>query len=185
MASGTKHCPKCAEVKPLSGFYPDKTRKSGRQSWCKRCRNARKDPRPNNTEVCRRYREKNREKVRDVNRRAHKKRMSTPEGRAASALRIRLWQAVKKGQCDRRSRRDFGCTLVELREHIEAQFLSGMTWDNCGRGGWTFDHIVPLSRGGTNHYTNIQPLWEAENIRKSDRLPADHVVAQRHAGEVS
>ena len=69
-----------------------------------------------------------------------------------------------------------GCSPSELRTHLEAQFKSGMTWDNYGK--WHVDHIVPLSWWDfslpenifkASHYSNLQPLWGVENISKGDR----------------
>ena len=57
-----------------------------------------------------------------------------------------------------------------------------MTWKNYGRNGWHIDHILPCSsfdltdpeqRRKCFHYTNLQPLWEIDNIRKSDKVPYD------------
>lgn len=46
-----------------------------------------------------------------------------------------------------------------------------MTWDNYG--DWHVDHVVPLCSADTEeklyelcHYTNLQPLWAADNISK-------------------
>jgi len=76
--------------------------------------------------------------------------------------------------------RALGCTVDECRAHIEARFLPGMTWQNWGLHGWHIDHVVPISRfnltdpaqmAAACHYTNLQPLWAADNRKKRDRLP--------------
>jgi hypothetical protein len=68
-----------------------------------------------------------------------------------------------------------GCSYEYLYNHIEAQFVDGMTWDN--RNLWHIDHIIPISHAKSeqdiiklSHYTNLQPLWAADNIRKSNRI---------------
>lgn len=68
-----------------------------------------------------------------------------------------------------------GCSWKQFTKHIESQFADGMSWDN--RSEWHLDHVVPLSCATTiegleklSHYTNIRPLWAAENLRKSDKL---------------
>ena len=68
-----------------------------------------------------------------------------------------------------------GCTFDHFIEHIMSLFTEGMTLDNHGKGSgfWNFDHIIPLSSAQTEeelaklcHYTNIQPLWYEDNMRK-------------------
>ena len=68
-----------------------------------------------------------------------------------------------------------GCSWKQFTKHIESQFTDGMSWDN--KSEWHLDHVVPLSCATTiegleklSHYTNIRPLWAAENLRKSDNL---------------
>jgi len=70
-----------------------------------------------------------------------------------------------------------GCDWETFVEHIENQFQEGMTWDNHGRYGWHYDHIIPIASAKTeedlirlNHYTNFQPLWAEDNLRKSDKI---------------
>jgi len=70
-----------------------------------------------------------------------------------------------------------GCNPKELKEHIEKQFKTGMSWDNHGFFGWHIDHIIPLSSAKTEedvyklcHYTNLQPLWGEENLKKGTKL---------------
>lgn len=72
-----------------------------------------------------------------------------------------------------------GCEWHEFIAHVESQFQPGMTWANHGLRGWHFDHIRPLSSfdltddaerlKGCN-YTNVQPLWAADNVRKGGRI---------------
>ena len=35
--------------------------------------------------------------------------------------------------------------------------------------GWEVDHIVPISRGGSDHIGNLQPLYWENNREKGDR----------------
>jgi len=66
-----------------------------------------------------------------------------------------------------------GCSIEELKAHLELKFLSGMAWTNYG--SWHIDHIRPLSSFDLTdpkqfkvacHYTNLQPLWAKDNLRK-------------------
>ncbi len=74
-----------------------------------------------------------------------------------------------------------GATTAIVREHIEVQFQPGMSWDNWGFGHdkWHVDHKKPLASFDlTNpdqlrtacHYTNLQPLWQPENLAKGAKL---------------
>lgn len=67
----------------------------------------------------------------------------------------------------------------KFREHIESLWVEGMNWNNYGnkKGQWSIDHIIPIDSvknidevNKINHYTNLQPLWWDENIRKSNKL---------------
>ena len=55
--------------------------------------------------------------------------------------------------------------------------VDGMSWDNYGRDGWHIDHIIPLSSTKIkeeiiklNHYTNLQPLWATDNLKKGSKI---------------
>jgi hypothetical protein len=70
-----------------------------------------------------------------------------------------------------------GCSPDVLRKHLEKKFTDGMSWDNHGLFGWHIDHIIPLSSAKTKeelyklcHYSNLQPLWAKENLRKSNKV---------------
>jgi transcription termination factor Rho len=60
-----------------------------------------------------------------------------------------------------------------LVPYLESKFEHGMSWDNYGE--WHIDHIVPISIFNLEnpeelqkacHYTNLQPLWAEDNLRK-------------------
>ncbi len=95
------------------------------------------------------------------------------------SLRSRLHMAIKGSAKTGSAVRDLGCSIPELKLYLEKQFKPGMTWENRSKAGWHIDHIMPLASFDlTNrdellkavHYTNLQPLWAEENIKKSDKL---------------
>lgn len=92
-------------------------------------------------------------------------------------LRIRLCIAIKHKSKSGSAVRDLGCSIEFLKQYLESKFQPGMTWDNWGKGPdkWNIDHIIPLASFDLTdrtellkacHYTNLQPLWEPENMRK-------------------
>lgn len=78
-----------------------------------------------------------------------------------------------------------GYSPKDLRQHLESQFLDGMSWDNYGLHGWHIDHIRPLcsfaffEKDGSINITevqkalsldNLQPLWAKDNLRKGAKF---------------
>jgi hypothetical protein len=68
-----------------------------------------------------------------------------------------------------------GCLPNQLKEHLEKQFNGNMSWDNYGK--WHIDHIIPLSSAKNEdevyklcNYTNLQPLWAEDNLKKSNKI---------------
>jgi hypothetical protein len=98
-----------------------------------------------------------------------------PIGYLSSLIRSRTCQALKSNK-NKRTMEYVGCTIEELKVHIEAQFEPGMTWAN--QGDWHIDHIIPLKYNNPTledvierlHFVNTQPLWAAENIAKGNRF---------------
>ena len=69
-----------------------------------------------------------------------------------------------------------GCSPEFLKEYLEKQFIEGMTWELMGQH-IHIDHIIPLSSAKTEeeiyklcHYTNLQPLWAEDNLKKSNKI---------------
>ena len=66
-----------------------------------------------------------------------------------------------------------GCSKEDLIKHLESQFTDGMTWENYGE--WHIDHIRPCCSFNLEdpeeqktcfHWTNLQPLWAIDNMKK-------------------
>lgn len=130
------------------------------------------------------YREKNKDKIRIRKREYERKRRKEDTNyRISKALRSRLRDVIKSSYTKRKAGsavRDLGCTVGELKLHLESKFTKGMSWDNHGE--WHIDHIIPLASFNlTNreqvkvacHYTNLQPLWAEDNLKKGARMPPD------------
>jgi hypothetical protein len=80
------------------------------------------------------------------------------------------------GSKTKKSQELLGCSIEFFKEYIEGLFTEGMTFKNHGFYGWHYDHIKPLSKFNlldkeeqkkAFHYTNIQPLWAEDNLKKS------------------
>ena len=100
-----------------------------------------------------------------------------PQFRLASLLRARLHSALKGTRKSARTLELLGCPIEHLAKHLESKFLPGMSWQNHGE--WHVDHIRPLASFDLSdpaqqreacNWTNLQPLWAADNIRKGDKL---------------
>ena len=66
-----------------------------------------------------------------------------------------------------------------IKVHFESRFTLGMSWDNYGE--WHIDHILPISLATCeedvimlNHYTNLQPLWAEDNIKKGNKILVEY-----------
>ncbi|TPL42604.1 hypothetical protein [Mesorhizobium sp. B2-4-5] len=106
------------------------------------------------------------------------RRRSNPNAKIAHRLRVRL-RRVLGGQYKNGSAvSDLGCSIPEFKTYIEAKFLPGMSWENWAFDTWHLDHIKPLASFDLTdraqflqacHYTNMQPLWALDNMKKGAR----------------
>ena len=101
--------------------------------------------------------------------------------RLAKNLRSRTSTAMKNEQKAGSAVADLGCSGADLKKHLESLFEPGMNWDNYGNknGQWSIDHIIPLSKVDltnreeflkVSHYTNLQPMWQILNVKKSNKF---------------
>jgi hypothetical protein len=131
-----------------------------------------------------RYKEKNKdkfyEKVRDPefkkrkNEKARLRYHSDPEFRLQKILRANLRQAFRLQRFPKNQSLNnlVGCSYKELVVHLERQFTDGMSWDadihiDHIRPCASFDFRDPDQVKACFHFSNLQPLWAKDNLRKS------------------
>ncbi len=83
---------------------------------------------------------------------------------------IRLVQFV---HVPRKFRRQVTNTFLFARDHYRCQFCGRLSAELRHRECLTRDHLVPLSRGGTNEWTNVTTSCSTCNTRKGNRLPGE------------
>ena len=195
-----KSCHGCSMEKSLSEFYKCLSNPDGLHNSCKKCI----------SDASARYRAKNKEKLAnrkkewylenrehaisyasryyDINKASiipkivqyRQKRLKTdPVFKLQKNIRQRLAKMVKQ-QSSRVAITFLGCTIEELKNHLESRFytdpiLGNMTWDSYGQ--WEIDHIKPLASFDLSdpnqlktacHYSNLQPLWKQDHVTKTN-----------------
>jgi hypothetical protein len=136
--------------------------------------------RKTNSEKIKKYQEEYRRKHScRLNEYQKNKRNTDPIFKLAGNMRnrIREFLSLKKITKKNKVFNLVGLTPSVLKEYIENQFTDGMSWNNYGLYGWHIDHIIPLSSAKSEedliklcHYTNLQPLWAEDNLKKSTKL---------------
>lgn len=219
---GQKRCRKCNIIKFLEEIRSDFRSSSKIYAICYECDNRkeryRKNPergknqatlwRINNKnrakETAKNYYKLNREKLRIKARKYYKNRLLTDVNfKIQCSLRAFLKSSFKRINSRKvhKTIEYFGCTLIQLKAHLESLFIPGMTWKNRGLGillgndgkpiydsnnntipikAWQIDHIIPCASFDLSdieqqkkcfHYSNLQPLWAEDNFKKSDYMP--------------
>ena len=96
--------------------------------------------------------------------------------------RLRIFMKSKNIKKNNKTIVILGAGPEMIKEHIEKQFKDGMSWENYGYYGWHIDHIRPISSFDLSdpaqvkecfHYSNLQPLWAIDNLKKSDSWESD------------
>ncbi len=113
---------------------------------------------------------------------SEKRRYATPIGKLSINMRTRMNLVLGRFLKDTKIAsgvRDLGCSIEELKVHLESQFNSRMTWDNWGEY-WHIDHIYPFAAIPDKNdrsqilavcnWRNLQPLTATANLKKGDKV---------------
>lgn len=114
----------------------------------------------------------------------HRNRRQNNENiRLTSALRHRIYIALKDNYVSENTLNLLGCSLEDLWIHLEKQFSDDMTRKNYGTV-WHVDHIKPcaafnldddLEQKRCFNWKNLQPLCARENLNKGAKYKFDIV----------
>lgn len=176
----TRKCTKCNEIKSLDRFY--KRSGGGVRSNCKDCCNKVSEAwRLNNKEKAREIQKRSRDKYPEKTRaRAREKRAKNPEAASCRDMLKRILGLTGESKTTK-TEDALGYSFADLRNHIEAQFKDGMSWEN--RKEWHIDHIKPVNvfikEGETdpkiiNALSNLRPLWAYDNLCRSRKAIDEH-----------
>jgi len=122
------------------------------------------------------YRKNNKEKLLDYDREKHHRYKKNAHYRIVKNMRRRVLDAIKGNPKASTTFNLVGCSIDALKTHLEKLFQPGMNWDNYGQ--WHIDHIIPCASFDLSnkdeqikcfHYTNMQPLWKSDNLKKGKK----------------
>jgi len=185
---GKRRCSLCDKIKILDVFPSDFSGRCyyDKKSYCKKCAYETWAIPRSKTERFKRmkavwdktYNKKHRVKINKYN---NKRYHSNIQHKFRLTLRNRLGKIIRDNNVDKTNSalELVGCDLKFLIRFLEDQFQEGMSWDNWSRDGWHLDHIIPLDAFDLTdieeqkkalHYTNLQPLWAEENLKKGNRI---------------
>jgi len=186
-----KVCKKCKNLKEEFEFYKSKTCKDKLSSICKSCHLEKYyEPTPNK-KICKEcnisldknsgrnsglkrkdgsviYANTCKNCHKEYNREYSKKRREeNTHIKLQESIRSTIQRKIKNKT--KKSIEYLGCSYEEYKIYLEKQFDENMTWDNYG-SYWEIDHLIPLSKNGSFHYTNTRPLSVTENRKKYNKL---------------
>lgn len=194
-----KQCSKCKIWKDEGEFHKNSRTKDGLCSKCKVCaiilaqkwtednrKRSRqikakwqKNNRQKQNEIRKRWRKANPKKVASIQKKHDAKRAKVPRNKLSRNISRRIRYSLHGNKNGLHWETLVGYTLQELKQHIESQFVEGMSWDNYGE--WHIDHQIPISAFNFDFpedidfkrcwaIENLKPLWRFENLSKSGKV---------------
>lgn len=176
----SKQCTKCGETKPLTEFYRQKQGKLGVRADCKACRNAvQAKYRAENPEYHAKYHAKYRAENREERKAYNAKyfRANPDKVRAYSQRR----RARKRNASGDFTDADW---KARLAYHGYKCIYCGVEKDDTPQGWLTCEHLIPLSRGGTNWPSNLAPSCMSCNCSKGTKTHFEYLEFLNEQKEV-
>jgi hypothetical protein len=131
-------------------------------------KNYSKQYKENNPDYFKQWIDNNRELINlKTNQRNKLKRKNNPEYKIQESTRSNIYRIIKNKT--KNTNEYLGCNFEDYKIYLEKMFTSEMNWNNYGIY-WEIDHIIPLSKEGSFHYTNTRPLTITENRKKYNKL---------------
>ena len=128
-------------------------------------------------ELSKEYRRTHKVEIRERDKKYQINRLKTDVGfRLIRNLRCRVRLALKGFSKSVSTMKLIGCDIEFFQSYFCSKFVNGMSWKHVMNGEIHIDHIRPcasfdLSKPSEQrkcfHYTNLQPLWAIDNLKKS------------------
>jgi len=124
------------------------------------------------------YRVINKNKIKQYKKDWENKNKDSPDFKIKRNLRRRLHHALKGNLKADKTFSLLGCDISFLKNYLANMFKEGMTWENYGPI-WHIDHIIPCCSFDLTieneqkkcfHYSNLQPLFVKENLKKGRKF---------------
>jgi len=103
-------------------------------------------------------------------------------------LRGRIYMALKRGVKSESTMVLLGCTIEYFKEYFQSLFTEDMSWERYMNGEIVIDHIKPCVKFDLTdpaqqkicfHYSNMQPLWEIDNLKKGTHYNENQSECQK------
>lgn len=193
--SALKRCSACKREKPRDAFSKNRSRTDGLHHQCKDCkakRNAAYSA-ANKEKIAKRkaaYRVVNKEKIakrRAAYRAANKEKIAAYRAayNVANKEKRAAYKAANQHACNAREakRRALKHNALDPTHSVEAERDlfddARLAASFCGQP-FAVDHIVPLSRGGKHHHTNLRVLPARLNSIKGNKLDSEVTNVEFH-----
>ena len=165
-----KQCTSCEQLKPLTEYYADKNKVDGLYSRCKKC----------HLVSTKKWQTKN------IENRLIYSAQWRAENKDRQYLNVRKWQLAnpeKRAAYEnaRRAKRASNQSYLITDKFLLHLYNSNCVF--CGKSETiTADHIIPVSRGGSDSEGNLQPLCKSCNSSKKDKTIMEWRISQIRKG---
>jgi len=109
-----------------------------------------------------------------------------PSFKLLANCRTHIYKVLKGNIKSKKTKELLGCTVEELKRYLSNKFVDNMSFENYGK--WHIDHIIPCAsfdftkpeeQAKCFHYTNLQPLWAIDNIKKGAKYDRSNEMGHR------
>jgi hypothetical protein len=174
-----KHLYKNEEQRQKSNLKSKKWRDDNKEYAAEKHKEWKEKNREKYLSYLKEWRSKNKEKIYLEKKQYHADNYSNNiEYKLSRTIRARIKQAIKNNYKTGSTIQLLGSSIEEFKNYLRSKFQPGMNWENYGLHGWHIDHIKPLANFNLSdpeqlkqacHYSNLQPLWAKDNLKKGSK----------------